>query len=152
MNLNKLSEIQSAGATKVSENSNVYQAIVGGVPMDDATCRKFAAMLGWTGRSSNKGFEMIQKTDKYVRNFRRLLSDDAINGTDIMFESMRKTDTEKVSDRIKLVNSRFDLTIIHGTPGLGGSYALFVPARSTTHPEFACSSLKALCEYINEIV
>ena len=153
MNLATLMQMQKAGALKINDDASINYIVMGGVPVTEEQCKAIAKNLGWTGRTSNKGFEMIEKTDKYIRNFRRLLTNEhVINGTEIMFESIRKTDTEKVADRIKLINPYFDVTIFHGMPGYGGSYSVFIPAKSTTQVDFACSSMKALCEYLDELV
>lgn len=153
MKLSQLMEMQKAGALKIGANSTVYNITLGGMSVTDEQCKVIARNLGWTGRSANKGFEMIQKTDKYIRNFNRLLTNEnIINTVDIMFESIRKTDTEKVADRIKLVGPGFDITIFHGMPGYGGAYAVFRPEVSTSQTSFACTSMKDLCEYIDALI
>ena len=153
MNFATLMQMQKAGALKINEDASVNHIVMGGVSVTDEQCKAIAKNLGWTARTANKGFEMIEKTDKYIRNFRRLLTNEnVINGTDVMFESIRISGTEKIADRIKLINPYFDVTIFHGMPGYGGSYSVFIPAKSTSQVDFACSSMKALCEYLDELV
>lgn len=153
MNLGKLMEMQKVGALKVHENSNEYQAIIGGQPMSAEQCAVIARHLGWEGRTADKPYKMIEKVDRFVRNMRLYIDNPyVISQTNLMFESMRKTDSLKISDRIKFVSPDYDLTIIHGTPGLGGSYAVFDVDVSHTKPVFACRTLKALGEYLNQVV
>ena len=153
MKLNKLMEMQRAGAFKVAENSDVSRAIVGGVPMDDKQCCAVASALGWNGRTSDRGFKMIDKTDKFIRNMRIYIDNEwIINNTVVEFESMRHSGTEKIGDRIKWVSPLYDFSILHAFPGCGGSYAVFDPTVSQAKPIFTCRTLKALGEFLNNQV
>lgn len=153
MNLGKLMEMQKAGALKVEEGSNNVSAVIGGVRVDNTQCQMIASAIGWAGRTADRPFSMIDKADRFIRNMRMYIKNEfVISQTNIGFESMRKADTEKIYERIKFVSPQYDLTIFHGQPGAGGSYAVYDADVSRTHPVFTCRTLKALGEYLNEIV
>ena len=153
MTLRKLMEMQKAGALKVDENSNNTSAVIGGVRVEYNQCKMIANAIGWIGRTADKPFTMVDKTDRFIRNMRLYIKNDfIISQTDVAFESIRVTDSEKIYDRIKFVSPQYDLTIFHGQPGSGGSYAVYDADVSRTHPVFTCRTLKALGEYLNDIV
>lgn len=150
MKLNKLIELQTNGALKISGNPNINCAKIGGVELNDGQCRMLARQMGWTGRTSYCGWEMIDKTAKFVSNAKRnMQNENMINAIDLTFESTRKTDSVKYIERIVLnFSTGLTLTIIHGLEGIGGSYALFNPMKSVAQPELTCSSYRVLFNYI----
>lgn len=145
----KLMELQKAGTFKITGNPSTASANVGGMNLNDDQCITIARKIGWNGRTSYTGWKMLEATNRIVRNLAaNFTNEDFIMNTDISFESVRYTDSTKVAERIKLVGPGWDITIIHGGIGLGGAYALFIPSISMSHPLYACSSFKGICENI----
>lgn len=151
MKFSKLIEMQSAGAFKVSDASTNDKAYIGGAELNDAQCKYVANQIGWTGRAAYPGYKMIAFTDKFIRNMKSHISNPMIvNSADITFESIRIMETERVMERIKIVGPDYDLTIIHGMPGLGGSWAVFDTKVSISQPVFSSGTMKSLAEFLNE--
>lgn len=107
-------------------------------------------MLGWE-RYDAKPWEIIEKTNKFIRGIKSVLVDEAIVDTDVTFRNFRRTNTERYYDRIKMISPDYDITIMYGMPGLGGAYAIFDSSDGFRQPQYSCRSLKQVAEYINSM-
>ena len=146
----RLITLHKAGALKISGEPTRACAVVGNVGCNDDQCRMLAKQLGWNGRTSYCGWEMIDTTNKFIRNLVANIDNESFyNMTDVEFESIRLTDSTKVQERFVLTGPGYGVTIIHGGVGLGGAYALFIPAVSRAIPQYSCSSYKSLFAEIN---
>lgn len=153
MNYHILSEMQTAGAFKVAEGSSMVQAIIAGQALTGPMCDLYAQKIGWTGRRACPSYQLVDKTNTYIRAFKRYITKERFNGFDITFENIRLSDSLKTFDRIVMTGSDgTQFTIIHGMPGIGGSYALFSPAVSQAQPIFTSRSMNGVCEYLNSII
>lgn len=148
-----LVDFHKAGALKVanSPEPNKNKAIVGGVALNDNQCKAIAQrQLGWNGRISNNGWELIKFTDQFIKaaltNVENL---EILNESDIQFESIRLQNSEKIMHRIVISTpTGMVLTIIKGGPGYGGAYAFFNSHVSHAVAEYASNSYKSIFEYI----
>jgi hypothetical protein len=151
MKLSQLVELQRVGALKVGENSNNKTAIIGGVQMTNEQAVTLAQKLGWTGRKADCGYKMIEKTAKFVKAMNNVITDvETFNSADLYFESIPRSNCEKIVDRIVFKTYKYNFTVIHGESGLGGSWALFNKDVSQSVPIYACASMKMLGTYIND--
>lgn len=149
MQLSKLIEYQSSGALKISYDKTTGTIKLGGTPITSDVCAEIAHSLGWE-RFDAKPWEIIDKTDKFIKSLRKNLCDEAMAGADISFRNFRRMNTESYYDRIKLISPNLDVTILYHMPGLGGTYAVFTPHDGFRQPQFACRTMKQMCDYLNE--
>lgn len=61
----------------------------------------------------------------------------------------RISNSMKYFDRIKIEGNGWDLTILYGMPGSGGTYALYDGTDNNRKPAATARSLKQLIEIIN---
>lgn len=155
MNLRKLMEIQNAGAIKIVENKyttteNDYT--LGGVRLNENQARQIAMNLGWEHFEMSP-FKILDKTNKFISSLSKYIDNEIIiNNTDISFQNRRKMGTMSYFDRIKIVcYGKFDLTVLYGMPGLGGTYGVFSSTNNFQKTVFSCRSLKELGKWINEL-
>lgn len=149
MELVTLLEIQKTGALNVHKVEGTSKVTVGGMELPEEKQKEIVKSLGWL-EWAKKPYDIIEKTDKFAKVFNKYLTSEIIlDGTTITFQNKRIQDTQKYFDRIKLINSDFDLTILYGMPGTGGSYAVYDLESSFREPAFNCRSLKNLCEFLN---
>lgn len=151
MKLNNLIQAQDCGALKVEVNNATGQVIVGGVPVSKEQCRGFVTALGW--QSWDKAdWEIIDKTNKFIRGIKNHIDNEAVlNTAEVTFQNRRRQNTEKYFDRIKMVSHLFDITILYGMPGTGGTYAVYDASNRFSQPVFTCRTAKQLGEYINSL-
>ncbi len=152
MNLGMLLELHECGALNVDANSNKDVAIVGGMTLNAEQCNAMAINLGWT-RFDRYPHEIIDKTNKFIRGLKHnIKQDDVFDNTEISFQNTRRHNTEKTSDRIKMIYpGKFDITILYGVPGMGGPYGIYSDVNNFNVPVKICRSLKQVGEYITEI-
>ena len=153
MKINQLVELQRDGNFKVSKDSNMIEANIGGTVLTSAMCDNIAKTLGWSARRSLPGWKLIDKTNTYTKAFGKYL-DNRFNNFNVLFENIRISDAEKTMDRVVIYNDKSGLahesyTLIHGMQGLGGSYAIFDAKKSETHPIVASRTLKDVLEFLN---
>ena len=152
MKLNKLMEIQASGAIKVSVNDKTGVVSLGPYAVTNEQCQLIAKDLGWLSYDK-KSWEVIDKTNKFIRSLRsNLTNETVINTAEVTFQNRRMTDTMKYFDRIKMVSPYFDITILYGMPGVGGTYAVYDGSNGFRQPVFNCRTMKDLAEYIDELV
>lgn len=150
MKLSKLIEFQSSGAMKTQYDKVTGVIKLGGTPVSEEQCKNIVTMLGWE-RYDAKPWEIIEKTNKFIRGIKSVLVDEAIVDTDVTFRNFRRTNTERYYDRIKMISPDYDITIMYGMPGLGGAYAIFDSSDGFRQPQYSCRSIKQVAEYINSM-
>ena len=149
MNFTQLVEYQTSGALKVSYDATTGIIKLGGTPVTREICSNIVTGLGWE-RYDAKPWEIIDKTDKFIKSMSKYLCEQAMVGLDVTFRNFRRSNTESYYDRIKLISPYMNFTVLYHMPGLGGTYAIFTPKDNFQRPDYACRSVKQLCEYINE--
>lgn len=151
MKLSELIKAQSCGALNIGEGSNEHGIVVGGAGITLEQCRQMAGILGWLDYDK-KPWEVIDKTAKFIRGIKNhITSEQVLGGTEVTFQNRRKQNTESYFDRIKMVNHKFDITILYGAHGAGGTYAVFSGTNGFNQPVFNCRTSKQLGEYINTL-
>lgn len=149
MNLAQLVEVQRSGALVVSE-ANDQMAVVGGQMLTTQQCNMLVRQMGWTSWEK-KSWEIITKTDKFIKGLvKHLTNTDLLVGTDITFLNRRVSGTMKYFDRIHIGGNDWDITILYGMPGSGGTYVLYDGTDNNRKPVATARSLKQLVEFINE--
>ena len=153
MNFGQLLEIQASGAIKVDGESTQGVAVIGGVALNNDQCKLIANDLGWI-KYDQEAFQVIDKTDKFVSHLNKHLDESSlIDRTTIHFKSTRITNTQKYYDWIKMVcPGHFDITVLRGYPGTGGTYAVLSDSNNFVTPVFTGRSVKALAGYLNTYV
>ena len=153
MKLENLIQAHVCGALNVKDVAfDRSSGVVGGMQMSRAQCNEFVTALGWKTFDKD-AFEIVDKTNKFIRSIAKYLTNDTvIYGTEVGFENHRRMNTEKYFDRIKMVNPRFDITILYGMHGVGGAYAVYSAENNFIKPVFNCKTAKQLCEYLNEMI
>lgn len=148
-----LSELRIAYVNKAmnvvySEKSNMGE--LGGVMITNEQAKTIAGHFGWL-RISQSGFQIIEKTAKFIRAMKNSLKrEDIWNNTIVTFENHRIAGEMKYYDRIKLVYpGRFDLTLTYGMPGTGAAYALYDKSRDIARPVVTARYIKQICEYLD---
>lgn len=149
MKLGELYEVQSAGALKIGSDCSNGNIVVGGSKLTADQCKQLVKALGWLNWDK-PDWEVIDKTDKFIRGIKPYVTDeDILANTEVTFQNRRISDTLKYFDRIKMVGSDFDITILYRMPGTGGTYAVYDDSDNFRKPQFTCRSAKQLGEYIN---
>lgn len=148
MYLAELVKIQQSGSLVIGEVTS-ETAVVGGNLLTHEQCGIIAERLGWT-TWDKKSWEIIDKTNKFIKGLAKHLTNmDIINGTTITFLNRRISNSMKYFDRIKIEGNGWDLTILYGMPGSGGTYALYDGTDNNRKPAATARSLKQLIEIIN---
>lgn len=147
-----LVSIQKAGVLEVDkDNSTKERVIIAKTPMNPVEVENFLTNLGWTNRRSLEPVQLVEKTGSYIRNLARYIDSDFFyENAEFSFENIGIRDSLKTFDRVIINLPDQSYTIIHGMPGLGGSYAIFDPKVSRSQPVLACRSFKGVGEYLNE--
>lgn len=151
MDFKQLVEIQKSGALKVNVDSVSGTISMGGMQVTPQQLQILAQRLGWTRWDENT-VNIIEKTDKFIRNMvKNLKHDEVILGTQLTFENHRASNSLKYYERIKLVNPEFDYTVLCGMPGTGGAYAIYDATNLTHLPVYTCRSIKQVAEFFNDL-
>lgn len=151
MKLANLVAAQECGALKVGENCSHNNIIVGGVSVTEAQCKGIVKTLGWIDWDK-QAWEIIDKTNKFIRGIKNHIDNEAIlSSTEVTFQNRRRQNTEKYFDRIKMVGPLFDITILYGMHGTGGTYSVYDGSNGFSQPVFNCRTAKQLGEYINSL-
>ena len=153
MNLGQLLELHECGAINVDNKSNENIAVVGGMELSNEQCKAVAANIGWLNYDK-PAYVIIDKTNKFMRGLRHNIAKiDRIEKAQVTFQNMRRQNTEKYIDRIKIVcDGKLDLTILYGMPGVGGAYGIYSSINNFSQPVFGCRNLKQVGEYIDSII
>ena len=153
MKLESLIQAHVCGALNVGDVAyDRSTGVVGNMQVSRAQCNDFVTALGWKTFDKD-AFEIVDKTNKFIRSIAKHLDNDGvIYNTEVTFENHRRMNTEKYFDRIKMINPRFDITILYGMPGVGGTYAVYSAENNFIKPVFNCKTVKQLCEFLNELV
>lgn len=149
MYLKELMQVQQSGALVVGEANNA-QAVIGGALLTTEQCAFLVQKLGWT-TYDKRPWEIIDKTNKFIKGLAKHLTNmDLLEGTTITFMNRRISNTLKYFDRIKIEGGNgWNLTILYGMPGAGGTYALYDGTDNNRKPVATARSLKQLIEVIN---
>lgn len=153
MKLIKLINMQECGALNCQCNEVTGQITIGGMVVTSEQCEQYAKNVGWL-KWDKKTWEVIEKTNRFIRSIKSYIDDEQIlNHTEITFQNSRRMNTEKYTDRIKLVNPNFDITIIYGAAeyGRGGQYEVYTASNNYNYPVHTCRTAKQLATYINSL-
>lgn len=147
-----LLELHECGALNVHPDSNREVAMVGGMQLNSQQCAMLASNLGWL-RYEKYPHEIIDKTNKFIKGLKNnIRDDDVFDNTEVTFQNSRRQNTEKYTDRIKLIYpGKFDLTVLYGMPGIGAPYGIYSDVDKFSRVVKTCRTLKQVGEYINEI-
>ena len=150
MILKELINLHKIGVMKVTKDDN-GQVLVGGTSITSDECRIILSKIGWV-RYNTSPFEILNKTDKFISSISKYLKDEyIINNTVVALENTRKTGTMSYFDRIKMIcNNRFDITLLRGMGGVGGTYGIYSSTNNFTKPVYSCRSLKQVAEWIQK--
>lgn len=149
MILKELYEAQANGVFKVKFDEATGTVTMGGQPVPVEQLHKFIKIAGWI-QYQQPVHEIFDKTNKFVSNFKKHIKEpEIVNFADVQFQNFRRSDTMNYYDRIVIKHPKMNLTVLYHMPGVGGTYAVFLPGNHT-QANFACRTMKDLCEFINE--
>lgn len=147
MVLGQLVMMYNQGALNIKHEKGEKTAVMGGVKITEEQAKIIVNQLGWTEYYLHP-FEIIDKTAKFIRGIKGVLTDDAmLNNTVIEFQNHRSKTYGKTFDRIHIINNGvFSVSVIYGMEGNSSPYVIY--DSFTSVPLQRCRNLKKVAEYL----
>ena len=150
VSLKFLLEAYNNNALKIDYEAGASRAIIGGVAdIDLIQADVFVRdKLGWTEYRLSP-FEIIDKTQKFVRAIKTHIKDEYIlNNTSISFKNKPDSEYGRTFDRIELLCPRyFHFSIIYNMKSAGASYVLYETGNAIPKKKFR--NLKQVMQYLD---
>lgn len=148
MKYSELLELLEAGAFKhtLDSKGNIKLA---GVDVTPKQLDGVLTHLGWEGWVEDPS-TILKKTSSILSRFQANLEYDTFKNCGITFKNTRKSDTEKNVTRIYLHISPTEKVMILSGGGKEQRYSLYTSANNFQFPVSSFSSLKSVCDYIND--
>ena len=137
------------GALSIKYEKDAEDATLGGIRITKEQAENLCKNFGWTEIYLSP-FEIIDKTQKFVRALKKNVADDLGTGMiDVTFQNKRSNTYGKTYDRIHFESPKDKgVSVLYGMAGNESPYVIY--DSQTSVPVRKCRNLKQVIEYINE--